>query len=783
MPPTRSRRALLVALLLLPACGGSGEVFARDDTRGGDGIVRIDFQGTQPDYHVGSPSLYHAGKVEGLELPDGWEAGPAEAVTLERETRKALEGPWSAIFLRGKGYVSLKGPFDPSQFNRVVANVSLPSKADLRIELWKNDRKRALLRTQATRIEGNSKPQTVVLDVPGTLQMAQQVDELRLSVTVYGEHFALLGVDLMNSPLASWLPVADHGPRPVQLGAESRHAIGLSSLNPLEARVVGLPDSSLRLAFGRPLRVLRRGEALAIEVDVRGEDGRQVGGALLPLPQERNELNRWQEGEVKLHHEPGEELTVRLSLKGADPGQEALCAIASPRLERDLENPISVVLITSDTQRADHLGSGGKVKTPFLDRLAKEGIRFSDCLSATNITNPSHASILSGLSTRDTGIVDNITALADEASTLSERFQAAGFYTLAAMSAQHMNHEQSGLGQGFDQVIWPQVKAAEDSAVTLAPLETWLDESPHRALFVWLHIFDAHAPYNAPEEYRWLYYDKQRDPYDPDLPQVRGRAKVTWDTKVRDLTYVVAQYRSEVTYLDEQLAGFLAHPRLANAIIAMTADHGEHLGSHGLYWTHQGLYPETLAVPLILSWPGGPRGVVCDAAVNQLDLGRTLLDLAGAGWADFPGRNLLRWVEQPDMPAEARYAISSHGLAASISYEGWFLVLNLKSHSVPKREEHQVELYRPAQDPTCSTDLVDEEFEQARILRTMLIDWLAAGAGQTFARKAGVCDPKVLEQLAALGYTANVDGDEPASGGEWYTFESDNTWDERFGDQ
>ena len=463
---------------------------------------------------------------------------------------------------------------------------------------------------------------------------------------------------------------------------------------------------------------------------------------------------------------------------GGSPDSESLVAIASPRLERKLAAPSAVLLVTSDTHRADHLGKDGKVRTPFLDRLAESGVMFEDCYAATNITNPSHASILTGLSTRDTGVVDNITALADEALTLGECFQAAGFYTVASLSAKHMNHGQSGLGQGFDQVAFPPGGSSIDSPVAIEPLERWMDEAAHRPLFAWLHIFDAHAPYEVPEDYKWLYWDKERDPYDVDLPRLDGPAKVKWDPEVRDAAYMVAQYRSEVTFLDEQLRRALAHPRLADAVIAVTSDHGEHFGSHGLYWTHQGLYPETLAVPLILSWPGGPTDVRVEAAVDQLDLGRTLLDAAGLTYVDFPGENLLRWVDDPDAPAPPRFAIGSHGLTASVSHEGWFLVLNLRAHASPPRKAHQVELYRPAGDPECAEDLVEAEFEKARELRALLVEWLQDAPSVQLARRSGVSDPEVLAQLAALGYAGEVGSTEGGA-----LFESNPrrySWDRRF---
>ncbi|MDA1265570.1 MAG: sulfatase [Planctomycetota bacterium] len=769
-------RRLLLSLLIgtLSACGGGddSEQWDGDASRVAGGLVRLNLAGSDPGYTVGDIVPYRNLRVLEGELPDGWST--PEHVERVHETRPAFGGEWHGLRFNTKGHLVIQQSFDPSKFNRAVIELALNAKADLYIELRRKGEQ--LFRSGRVRVDGVRKPQLAVLDLPETLGVDGTVDQLRLVVVPQGGKPAILGIDLVQTPIGSWLPTPEEGPAPVALpGAkqepwEARHAQGLSSRNPLVATVEAPPKSSLRFSYSLPKEVHRHGDKLAILVEVEDAQGRNLAGERFPV----SKPGHWYDGEVRLTAEG--EVTVRYTLEGARHGLESLVALASPRFERKVKDSPSVLLVTSDTHRADHLGAGGMVSTPFLDRLGESGIVFEDCHAAINITNPSHASILTGLSARNTGVVDNITALSDDAVTLAEQFQAAGYYTLASLSAPHMNHSQSGLGQGFDQVAFPG-NSAIDSPKAIEPMLRWLEESSQRPVFVWLHIFDAHAPYEVPESHRWLYYDESRDPYDPDLPLLESRAVAPWDTNLRDAAYLVAQYRSEVTFLDQQLATALAHDRLRDALVAITSDHGEHFGSHGLYWTHQGLYPETLAVPLILSWPGGPTGVRVSAPVDQLDLGRTLLDLADVGWAEFPGKNLMRHVD--GQPKEApRYSIGSHGMAASISYQGYYLVLNLRAHASPPRKPHQVELYRPAEDPTCLHDLVDEEFEQAKELRALLVKWLEDAPTQTFARRSDVSDPEVLAQLAALGYATDVASEETSEG--WYTRDPNNSWDQRF---
>jgi arylsulfatase A-like enzyme len=341
-----------------------------------------------------------------------------------------------------------------------------------------------------------------------------------------------------------------------------------------------------------------------------------------------------------------------------------------------------------------------------------------------------------------------------------------------------MNHRQSGLSQGFDRLWVPKGKADVESRISIEHLDEWLEEADGLPLFVWLHVFDAHAPYQVPDELRWRYYDEDKNPYSESFALPKG-VRVPWDTAVRDLDFVMSQYMSEVTYLDTQLEGFLSNPRFQNAVIAITGDHGESFGNHGLYFTHAGLYPETLGVPLILTWPGSPLGASVTRSVNHLDLGRTLLDVSGLVDVEFPGENLMRWLDNAERNGEARFAISSHAHSASIELDGWFLVLALRNSGKPLRTKHQVELYRLADDPGCLVDLIDDEMERARSLRTQLLAWLAAAAEGGLSQATGLQDREELAQLAALGY-ADQGVSEDTGTGAWYEEDLNDEWCQRF---
>ena len=200
----------------------------------------------------------------------------------------------------------------------------------------------------------------------------------------------------------------------------------------------------------------------------------------------------------------------------------------------------------------------------------------------------------------------------------------------------------------------------------------------------------------------------------------------------------------------------LAVQRLRDGIVAFTGDHGESFGEHGIWWDHADLYPQTVHVPLILSWPGGPQGVRCLEPVTHTDLGRTLLDLAGLEELEFPGRNL-QWALRDAPEDRPLFRIAAHAFSAAIQSGDWYLILHLRRHQEWALEEerlaHSVELYHLGRDPDCVDDLVREQehFERAQRMRSKLIEWLRS-APTTGLGATKVMSEQELQRLNALGY-------------------------------
>lgn len=762
----------LALVSILSACGG--EVVA-SSTDGVGRVLRLAPVPATP-YPAADITVAAEFSVEGAEFPPGWSVTTgAEHAEVRHEVGRRFGGPWFGVTAPEANAFTLRiqGPHDPEKFNRVALTLAARDKVDISLAFHRA--KQAPLRTPLVRYDGDGRPTTVMIDVLETTLYEKPFDFLSIQVRRINHMPAILGVDLLYTSLAPLAPGGAQAGAPVTLRGESRTGWGLPLGLPLDARVQ-VPAGTLRFGYARPAGLSDPRQKLSIRASFRDGD-EEVAVKKIDLPRGGSKVD-WHEAAVPVPADAvGRDLTIRFELI-SNSEREAVAVLASPRIEaRGLDAP-TVVLITSDTHRADHLGlaseRGVGVATPFLDSLAAEGVYFADCYSATNITNPSHGSLLTALPVRDTGISDNITLLSPEASTLPELFHASGWRTLASVSAKHLKDGQSGLGQGFDRMDFP-VAGDRDSKETVARLAEMMADAEGLPLFAWLHVFDAHGPYLVPDDHRWLYYDEQRDPYAEDLPPLPAAAQPAWDKEVRDIGYVLSQYKSEVTYLDGVLATFFENPRLARAIVAVTSDHGECLGEQGQYYTHSPLAPATLDVPLILRWPGAPAGTRVETPVANTDLGRTLLDLANLGHLDFPGRNLLNTLDAPGAAPQPRFAISSHATSAAIEEGGWYLVLRLSTTAQGRR--HEVELYHVAQDPECRENLVETQFDRARELRAKLVAWLDAAPTKRLSHAKGAPDAATLSELAALGYADDGGG---GGDGPWYEPDPDDPWCQRF---
>ncbi len=608
--------------------------------------------------------------------------------------------------------------------------------------------------SEVVTITARPEPHLLEIVIPRSTNDTLKRTGIRVEIKGKQNHAGLLSVKAMNSPVQDLMPAVGTGDE-VELDHSTRFTAGLVEGTPWEIDLAsgGVEDGAitLQMSLAIPDWAGELAKGAAVSLSYEGVNG--PAEVVMEVPNDAE--SSWQDVSVQLEGVKAGDLALRLSLSDKDDDVQSVVLVGDAVLTQRVQEPQTIILITSDTHRADHMGlarSNAVVDTPVLDRLGRRGVYFTDCQSTTNVTNPSHIAILSGIHPRDTQIVDNTTQLASEVETLAEVFQSKGYRTFAAISTQHLEPSQSGLGQGFDRFeSTDSFKRTGDHAVR--QLENWLGESEGVSTFVWLHLFDAHAPYDPPSKTRKKAVDGISkssgglgldDRYVPSWIKSEG---------VRNGDYVDALYRGEVDWVDDALTDLLESPRLSNAWIAFTSDHGESLRTHNVYWDHAGLYLPMVDVPLIIAGPG-VEALRSDTTVQQVDVGRTLINLAGIENTTYPGRDLVQ-AAIDEAPDEPRFAIAAHGLQASVSAGPWFYVMDLRDYSnegAPHTWTHgRGQLFDRREGVNTEEDQAENEPDQAERMRARLIDFLGSGSSTALGSASSI-DEGAAANLKALGY-------------------------------
>ncbi len=397
----------------------------------------------------------------------------------------------------------------------------------------------------------------------------------------------------------------------------------------------------------------------------------------------------------------------------------------------DKPERINVLLVTIDTLRADYLGCSGNedVSTPQIDRLAAEGVRFAFCVAHNPITLPSHINILTGTDARIHGVHDNHGfRLGPEAITLAETLKTGGYQTAAFIGAFVLDR-QFGLEQGFDlyddnletgsQVLLLGQERRAEAVVT--PAIEWIAGHVQRPWFVWVHLYDPHAPYTPPA------------PFDEE--------------------FASNPYAGEISYTDAALGKLLDYLRsinlLDNTLLVLTGDHGEGLGDHGELTHGVFAYNTTIQVPLIIRAPWLARpGMEIERRVRHIDLLPTIVESVGG---QMPGAAqgesllpLLRGNEELPVPDSYFEALSSSFA------RGWAPLRGIYSGEWKYIELPLPELYDMEADPDETRNLLQNRAGTSQRLRTTL-------QGMTEDTETAVDahvreDEETRRRLMALGY-------------------------------
>lgn len=428
-------------------------------------------------------------------------------------------------------------------------------------------------------------------------------------------------------------------------------------------------------------------------------------------------------------------------------GRDPVTPLSTAQLWQEQAGEISldqlnVILISIDTLRADRLSSYGstRVETPHIDRLAREGVRFSNAASTVPFTLPAHSSIMTGTYPPFHGVRENVGYFLDDSlATIAGQLSEHGWTTGGFVSAFVLD-SRWGIAKGFD-TYFDDFDPEETSKgnlgsvqrqgpETIAAAVDWLDSDPGSPFFLWLHLYDPHDPYTPPEPFKSQY----RNPYD-----------------------------AEVAYTDALIGEFRQalekRGLLETSLVILTSDHGEGLGQHQEGFHGFFIYDSTVRVPLIIRAPfGGMAGKVVDEAVSHVDLFPTILEAVGlSAPPQAQGTSLLAaalGLAQDDAPERLVYTESLYPLL----HYGWAPLRSLRSRDFKFIDAPEPELYDLSGDPEESQNALLAQRRTSRQLKDALDAMTARIKIGGVVSEGTDIDERTMRQLQALGYVAGRGG-------------------------
>lgn len=404
-------------------------------------------------------------------------------------------------------------------------------------------------------------------------------------------------------------------------------------------------------------------------------------------------------------------------------------------------NDLSLIFISIDTCRPDRIGcyGNGAIETPAIDALAAAGTRFDRAVTSVPLTLPAHATFFTSQYPYRHRIRNNgHYALSRNRTTLAEVLKEEGYRTAAVLGSFPLD-SRFGLAQGFDHYDdrFPPRNADDIHDVTERTAEDvvnraieWLSGNRNDKTFLFVHLFDPHWRYEAPEPFRSRYGN--------------------------------SPYEAEIAYVDSEIGRLLEALELFgvrdNTVIVLAGDHGESLGEHGEETHGIFVYQSTVSIPLIISWPDRTefeeapllRGKVVASQVRGIDLAPTMLDLLGLrSLEDAEGTSLVPLMVAPDLSLDLIHYAESFSPREDY---GWSEVRSLSTDEWKYILLPSEELYRLTDDPGERSNLILEFPGKAAEFRALLEERIAEDNRRADEAATLEIDEESRRKLAALGY-------------------------------
>ncbi|WP_435063650.1 sulfatase family protein [Halobaculum sp. EA56] len=358
--------------------------------------------------------------------------------------------------------------------------------------------------------------------------------------------------------------------------------------------------------------------------------------------------------------------------------------LKKPTTTGSVMNRPNILLLVLDATRADHLSCYGHSRetTPAIDRMANNGVRFTNAFANSNWTGTSHAALFTGLLPSTSGVYAGNQTLPRDVETLPEALQRAGYSTFGVSAGAHLRGSR-GYDRGFDrfketyrispdkefataflrdpslrrQTLFSVTRGSDTKTMyKFDSLDRWIGETD-APFFGFINAKTAHHPYNPPRPYKRLFCENLRrsrfqfveKAFGDEFGERQSLPGMDFE-RLQRLSYqypvisgemdptdeewevIRSWYDGAIRYMDDRIDELLSaldrRGELSNTYVIITADHGEYFGEHGLEKHYYSLYEPVLHVPLVIRTPER-QGITVDRPVSLVDLFPTLLDLAG----------------------------------------------------------------------------------------------------------------------------------------------------------
>jgi arylsulfatase A-like enzyme len=463
----------------------------------------------------------------------------------------------------------------------------------------------------------------------------------------------------------------------------------------------------------------------------------------------------------------------------------------------DAGAPPNIVLITIDTAAASHFSCYGYSRntTPNIDRLARQGVRFENAISASSWTLPSFASMFTGLLPHQHG-ASGASPLSPRFPTIAAALKSKGYQTAGFNANFAYGQASQGIAQGFEVYEDGSESLSQNLHQTLAgrafvkfvylrlgmpdspdrqgaeevnqKVYRWFAHRERRPYFLLVNYFDVHYPYVSPPAFATRFGG---------LP---GRAATEVDTELAtpnrnkltdaEQSSLVAAYDDTLAYADSQIGALMQvlqkSPDWANTIVIVTSDHGEAFGQHGHYGHGWNLNREVVHVPLIMLGRGIPVGLKLDRLVGSRRLYATILDLADGSSQGFAGLSPLQkvWSDKQGSSTAEPVIVSElevPTLAAKLQND--YLSVTTPQWHLTRDAHGRTQLYDWVKDPEETTNLVDSPENSAVVdtlqqtLRDRITKSAGPWAGLSYLQpvglgKASAVNSQIRDDLDSLPY-------------------------------